>query len=106
MGRPKTRNGIPSRPKCAAIDSPYGPAPTITVFNITLRKDLSGSSRTNANKLEKYGQSYHALGFRQWNQSTMRAGMKVTRGRSAFIQQANSGPGIVSELTFRLGQQR
>src|SRR6266566_3186824 len=32
MGRPKMRNGIPRWRKCAAIESPYGPAPTTAIF--------------------------------------------------------------------------
>ena len=40
IGRPKMRNGMPLRRKCAAIDSPYGPAPIIAVFSIILGKGL------------------------------------------------------------------
>src|SRR5271166_4830006 len=40
IGRPKMRNGMPLRRKCAAIESPYGPAPMMAVFNISSKKDL------------------------------------------------------------------
>src|ERR1700733_2850502 len=39
--RPKMRNDIPRVRKCAAIESPYGPAPIIAVSIIGLRKLLS-----------------------------------------------------------------
>src|SRR5580704_386322 len=34
IGRPKTRKGIPLRRKCAATESPYGPAPMIAVLSM------------------------------------------------------------------------
>src|SRR5277367_2873930 len=34
MGRPKIRNGMPLRRKCAATESPYGPAPMIAVLSM------------------------------------------------------------------------
>src|SRR3984885_4303565 len=41
IGRPKMRNDIPRLRRCAAIESPYGPAPIIAVSIIGLRKFLS-----------------------------------------------------------------
>src|ERR1700728_5388083 len=56
MGRPKMRNGMPRRRKCAAIDSPYGPAPTIAVFSIVLRKRPSSGGKLLADptQMRKY----------------------------------------------------
>src|SRR5271154_6273844 len=34
IGRPKIRNGMPLRRKCAATESPYGPAPMIAVLSM------------------------------------------------------------------------
>src|SRR4029077_17643960 len=34
IGRPKMRNGIPLRRRCAATESPYGPAPMIAVLSM------------------------------------------------------------------------
>src|SRR5579863_7614446 len=51
MGRPKMRKGMPRCRKCAATESPYGPAPMIAVLSITL------SYRPFAGKVaaKKYG---------------------------------------------------
>jgi hypothetical protein len=45
IGRPKMRKGMPRRRKCAAIESPYGPAPIIAVFRIVLKKRPSSGEK-------------------------------------------------------------
>src|SRR5579872_4289211 len=42
--RPNMRNGIPRRRKCAAMESPYGPAPTMAISNMGLKPNSSSRS--------------------------------------------------------------
>src|SRR5580700_3632125 len=54
MGRPKMRNGMPRPRKCAAMESPYGPAPTMTFSNMP-RKTLLYEFEFVIGKLRQLG---------------------------------------------------
>src|SRR5580704_11499288 len=55
MGRPKIRNGTPLRRRCAATDSPYGPAPMIAVLSMSEEMLLYDLSSLKAELTDRQG---------------------------------------------------